>query len=550
LGLVIHQAAPKLLQSGHLRPAGGLVQRPERKGDLFMARIPLTKHATRHVAFLLASVGAASLGLAQDVRPAQVIARVGDLVPNNPGWTITAVNTPFTDIDGSVGFTGTMANPAAPTPTSVFVWRDSAPVFTGLAAPDVSFQIIEDSLGVGQNGLYFFSPIFRTEASTSGFDSIWSNLAPIEIREGDPAPGLPGLFVQSTSGPTIVGGGIGYMVASVRPASGVANQRVLYRWTPAAGFIPLYRSGQAILPAPDNFPISLGSGLSFRYDAADNAANLIHVIQFDTGQLFNDSYLVVGTPAALTVGLREGAPTNDPQFNDLWSIFSFVSINSSGIWVVGGRTNSNLDGVIAVNGTIALREVASTVDGITLDFPGSVLAVSINNDGLVAHVWQHGSAIIPSPTKTLFIGRATNLLGTSRQVVKIGDQLDTNADGTPDWDVTDLDITGATSAGLDLAEDSFINVTLQISPIGTLAPAKAVVRFAIPTLPGGPSCDYDYNQDENVDLIDAQQMAQVFVGLLTPEANWLDGDLNGDENANLTDAQILAAYVVTGVCEV
>jgi hypothetical protein len=65
---------------------------------------------------------------------------------------------------------------------------------------------------------------------------------------------------------------------------------------------------------------------------------------------------------------------------------------------------------------------------------------------------------------------------------------------------------------------------------------------------GGPSCDYDYNQDENVDLTDAQQMAQVFVGLLVPEANWLDGDLNGDENADLTDAQILASYVVTGTC--
>ena len=64
----------------------------------------------------------------------------------------------------------------------------------------------------------------------------------------------------------------------------------------------------------------------------------------------------------------------------------------------------------------------------------------------------------------------------------------------------------------------------------------------------GPTCDYDFNQDENVDLTDAQQMAQVFVGLLTPEANWLDGDLNGDENADLTDAQILASFVVSGTC--
>ena len=64
------------------------------------------------------------------------------------------------------------------------------------------------------------------------------------------------------------------------------------------------------------------------------------------------------------------------------------------------------------------------------------------------------------------------------------------------------------------------------------------------------ACNYDFNQDENVDLLDAQQMAQVFVGILTPGAGWLDGDLNNDENADLTDAQLLAAYVVSGNCGV
>jgi hypothetical protein len=84
---------------------------------------------------------------------------------------------------------------------------------------------------------------------------------------------------------------------------------------------------------------------------------------------------------------------------------------------------------------------------------------------------------------------------------------------------------------------------------------RTLINSGIVDVPGNlvpltpqASCDYDFNQDENVDLTDAQQMAQVFVGLITPEATWLDGDLNGDENADLTDAQLLAAYVVTGVC--
>jgi hypothetical protein len=63
-----------------------------------------------------------------------------------------------------------------------------------------------------------------------------------------------------------------------------------------------------------------------------------------------------------------------------------------------------------------------------------------------------------------------------------------------------------------------------------------------------PPLEYDYNQDENVDLTDAQQMAQVAAGLISPDPSWLSGDVNNDENADLTDAQQLAAYIASGVC--
>jgi hypothetical protein len=63
-------------------------------------------------------------------------------------------------------------------------------------------------------------------------------------------------------------------------------------------------------------------------------------------------------------------------------------------------------------------------------------------------------------------------------------------------------------------------------------------------------CNYDYNQDENVDLTDAQLMAQVAAGVITADPSWLSGDLNGDENADLTDAQQLAAFVASGICPI
>jgi hypothetical protein len=97
----------------------------------------------------------------------------------------------------------------------------------------------------------------------------------------------------------------------------------------------------------------------------------------------------------------------------------------------------------------------------------------------------------------------------------------------------------------------------ELVAIGSFASAGGLTSSVVARWSGlggptcqGDRCNYDYNRDENVDLTDAQQMAQVFVGLLTPETGWLDGDLNGDENADLTDAQILATFVVSGVCPI
>jgi hypothetical protein len=126
--------------------------------------------------------------------------------------------------------------------------------------------------------------------------------------------------------------------------------------------------------------------------------------------------------------------------------------------------------------------------------------------------------------------------------------LYSTTDGAPDPDTEAYffvfsDVEGRTS-------DAYVNSFFFVDR--TLSDAE-LVALGGPSAAGiftgtGPSCEYDFNQDENVDLLDAQQMAQVFVGLLLPESNWLDGDLNGDENADLTDAQLLAAFVVTGNC--
>jgi hypothetical protein len=103
------------------------------------------------------------------------------------------------------------------------------------------------------------------------------------------------------------------------------------------------------------------------------------------------------------------------------------------------------------------------------------------------------------------------------------------------------------NAGVAASQPFWIMFDNQADP----ASLDAAVLWARRNLVGGgtgPTCDYDFNADENVDLIDAQLMAQVAAGIITPEPGWLDGDLNRDENADLTDAQLLAQYVASGVC--
>jgi hypothetical protein len=89
--------------------------------------------------------------------------------------------------------------------------------------------------------------------------------------------------------------------------------------------------------------------------------------------------------------------------------------------------------------------------------------------------------------------------------------VDCNGNGAPDW----CDISAGTSIDAD----------------GDGIPDECV-------------CDLDFNRDENQDLLDAQQLAQVVVGLLAREPGWLEGDVNRDENVDLADAQLLARVVI------
>ncbi len=233
--------------------------------------------------------------------------------------------------------------------------------------------------------------------------------------------------------------------------------------------------------------------------------------------------------------------------------------------------------------TVTLASGSSTAP-ITLDGTGSA---DPDAGGIVAYAWSiDGTPVATGPSPTINLAEGTftvtllvtdNRGGTDDDTVTITVNASSNADpiavAGPDQsaflDGDDVDVAvlmdGSGSSDSDGTISSFAwLVNGQI--VGT-GPAPSILLtegvnevtlivtdnlgatgFDSLIVTVGRSCNYDFNQDENVDLLDAQQMAQVFVGSLTPESNWLTGDLNRDENADLTDAQLLAQFVVTGSC--
>jgi trimeric autotransporter adhesin len=145
------------------------------------------------------------------------------------------------------------------------------------------------------------------------------------------------------------------------------------------------------------------------------------------------------------------------------------------------------------------------------------------------------------------------------RVVRVGDEVHFSVQGSGDllnyrWRRNGVNlesggrVRGAASATLRIfavqPDDAGLYECVLINPCGTTTSTGALLRVT----PAVGSCAYDFNQDGNVDLLDAQTIAQVALSLREPDAAWLDGDVDSDGETTIADAQVLAMYVVSGVC--
>lgn len=271
-----------------------------------------------------------------------VVVQEGDTPAGGGGNPVTSLNSPFTNADGEVGFTGILDNGGA---SDSFVWHDTGIVWRNSSAMGVTLAGGESTMGVSNTGGFIYSP------SVDGDDAVWTHNGELAV-DGDPAPGFPpGTTTTFHSRPTMIPGGQAYWISGFNASGGTATEgRMLYTSTSATpGTINVVLRSDDMI---GGLMIDRPSGIDFDYQISDDGSHHIHVLQMDTGSTVDDDHVYVDGAFVA----RETSPTGQ---GDNWDNFDNVSINDAGSYLFSGDTDgaTTSDEFIAYNGTIALREV-------------------------------------------------------------------------------------------------------------------------------------------------------------------------------------------------
>lgn len=374
-----------------------------------------------------------------------IVVKDGDAVS---GSTISTLNTPFTDGNGTVGFVAGLAD------GNNIIWYGLGPIFNSDDALPDDLSGGEGTMGVSDTGGFIYSPSFN------GFDSVYTHAGKL-LAEDDDAPGVPANFSSFNSRPTMLPNGTAHWVGGYTDTLGGATDgRVMYEATDVSNpgtITPLLKTGDLV----NGFAIT-SSGIGFDYDFSDNGSNHIFSLILDTGSTNTDDFIYVN---GATVA-QEDTPTGG---GDDWDNFDAVSINNLGNYLFSGDTDgsSTTDEFLAYNGVISLRE-GDVVDGVTLE--DAVHWASINDLGQAAFIWNS------SLEETLFFGDAANL-ASSIALLSVGDII--SQDGV-DYEVTDFNASNIISPGLDLAEDGLVYVEVDLVPVAGGDELEAIVGVVIP----------------------------------------------------------------------
>jgi endonuclease/exonuclease/phosphatase family metal-dependent hydrolase len=309
------------------------------------------------------------------------------------------------------------------------------------------------------------------------------------------------------------------------------------------------------LPALAGFTIPSGN-----YNEAPGGGSNSHTISMSTATLGPRSVSLVLTTSdpeqpTRTVTLQGTVVANVPPVARAGNDITVTDSDNSGFEsvAVSGAASTDSDGTI-VNyrwslGPTTLATGSSPAANLTLPVGISTVTLTATDDlGGVGTDTIDITVLPPANQSPVASAGADQTLFINGDATTIGVVLDGAASTDPDGTIAAFDWTLGTTS-----------IATGVSPTVALGLGQSTIVLTVTDNLGatdtdeviitvGLGCEYDYNQDENVDLTDAQLMAQVAAGLLAAEPGWLTGDLNRDENADLSDAQLLAQYIAAGTC--
>lgn len=379
-----------------------------------------------------------------------LIAIEGRTLAGSNGLTVRSLNSPFTNGLGQVGFTGTLNDGAGGFFT--FVFFNDQIVFS---TPDDTNNTVsggESTMGVSDSGDFIFSP------SVNGGDAVYTSAGPLLVN-GDPAPGFPGQTATFNSRPTMLPDGTAHWIGGVTGIgqNGTAG-RALYR-SSGGTITPLLASGQVV----NGVEIS-ATGVDFDYQVSDNASNLIVVID-STGPTTSDGYVYVnGAFVAQEGQVATGIGA------EVYRNFDHVSVNNAGNYAFSGDTSVATE-FISYNGSAVLTR-NMVIDGFTLG--ASVNAMSLNNLNQLAYIW---SGTTTGAEGLFFASDAANAGSTSTLLLAVGDSIELDGEL---FTIDDFNASGVIGPGLDLADDGFVFVEVDLLDKGG-ASFEAIIRIAVPS---------------------------------------------------------------------
>lgn len=387
--------------------------------------------------------------------PVDVVVKQGDVFGAR---TVSTVNAPFTDGFGKVGFVASFDD------STRGVWHSSDFVFNSSDALPDSVTGGEGTMGVSNSGGFIYSPSFNGE------DAVFTHEGKL-LAGGDPLAPLPGLFSTFSSRPTMIPNGTAYWIGGSTPTQGSSSStnRHLFKATDVSNPMSITRvlgggdviEGKAISTSASNFD----------YDISDNGSHHVHILDMVTGSSANNLHVYRDGAFVAQEGGAVGDGTN-------WEGLDIVAVNNIGDWILTGDTTGPVatDEFVAFKGEIKVRE-GDTLDSVTLASGATLRAASINNKSQVVHMWGWGSGA--TAQEHLFFG-AGETLGDSLRLLSVGDLMDSTGDNIADWLLVDFNASGTIGPGLELAEDGFVHVHVDMVPAAGGAEVQAVLRVAIP----------------------------------------------------------------------